>query len=169
MSSNTLESGGAQGTDLSDSITLSRRSWATGRGEAIRRVLVQKIQAEPGLHKSALARDLGTSWGTTGHHLDRLEQAHAVRAVRKGGRVHWFAPEVPAADARAWCALRKPYAEACLTALRRFPGVAATRLAGELDISRKVAARLLGDLHAAGLIQFTARGPEVVEERVPTT
>lgn len=57
---------------------------------ALRAQLVQRIEAEPGIHHNALVRDLGKGKGAAEHHLDKLVAARLVLRHRSPGYTCYF-------------------------------------------------------------------------------
>lgn len=53
------------------------------------------IKANPGLHFRKLLKEMSLTRGTLGYHLERLQSAGLLRAVKKRGRIHYFAAGSP--------------------------------------------------------------------------
>lgn len=56
----------------------------------VRQQLVQRIEAEPGIHHSALVRELGRGNGATEHHLDKLVEGRLILRHRGTGFTCYF-------------------------------------------------------------------------------
>jgi len=53
------------------------------------------IKANPGLHFRKLLKEMSLTRGTLGYHLERLQSAGLLRAVKTRGRIHYFAAGSP--------------------------------------------------------------------------
>ncbi|WP_221057196.1 winged helix-turn-helix transcriptional regulator [Methanoculleus chikugoensis] len=53
------------------------------------------IKANPGLHFRKLLKEMSLTRGTLGYHLERLQSAGLLRAVKRRGRIHYFAAGSP--------------------------------------------------------------------------
>jgi len=53
------------------------------------------IKANPGLHFRKLLKEMSLTRGTLGYHLERLQSAGLLRAVKRRGRIHYFATGSP--------------------------------------------------------------------------
>lgn len=145
------------------------RSWSTAEGDATRQQILDLLREHPGLHKSEIARRTGISWGNVGHHLERLQQERLLRPFREGRRVHWFPPDLSARHHYGLSILNNDYVGEAIQSLRHQPGLTLHGLAEQLDISQKVASRVLRQLEEAGYVRH--QGPDrifIQEDRLPS-
>lgn len=121
-----------------------------GNGESVRERIREVVEAEPGIHKSSLQRDLGIGWGNLTHHIQILEQQGHLTTLQKGRRVHLFGREV-AEDARDLLASLRGGAMAVAELLSSRDAADVDELAAELGIGRKAVRRHLTGLRDQGL------------------
>ncbi|MDV4342738.1 helix-turn-helix domain-containing protein [Methanoculleus sp. YWC-01] len=53
------------------------------------------IKTNPGLHFRELLREMSLTRGTLGYHVERLQSAGLLKAVKRKGRIHYFATGSP--------------------------------------------------------------------------
>ena len=139
----------------------------TKQGEATRQALLDLIADRGGLHISELARLLGASHTNVRHHLTRLRRDGAIRPFREGRRVHWFSADVAARHHFGLSVLQEDSVAEAMKRLRAAPGLSLTGLAEELDVSPKVAGRVIRRLEDAGFVRHRGRGYVLQPERLP--
>ncbi len=112
-----------------------------------RRQALDLISASPGATVQDVRRALGLAWGTTVHHLRRLERAGLVAVRREGGsKRHYPLGQAPPRDAL-------PAAGRALAALvRDAPGLPQNELARRAGLLAPAACKHLARLEAAGLV-----------------
>ena len=57
--------------------------------------ILRFIKANPGLHFRELLREMSLTRGTLGYHVERLQSAGLLKAIRSRGRIHYFATGSP--------------------------------------------------------------------------
>ena len=57
--------------------------------------ILRFIRANPGLHFRELLREMSLTRGTLGYHVERLESAGLLKAIKSRGRCHYFATGSP--------------------------------------------------------------------------
>jgi DNA-binding transcriptional ArsR family regulator len=118
-----------------------------------RRQALDFIAANPGATLQDVRRALGIAWGTTVHHLGRLERAGLVAVRRVGGkRGHWPLGQAPARDA-----LPAP-AGALAALVLAEPGLPQGELARRLGLLAPAACKHLARLESAGLVAAQRAG-----------
>lgn len=73
----------------------------------VRASISRHLEEHPGVHVSALVRDLGLAPGQVQYHLDALRGRDAVVAERFRGRTHYYPPDIPATHRRSIAVLRR--------------------------------------------------------------
>ena len=123
-----------------------------GSRHATRERILRIVQTSPGINRSQLTDALGAPWGTVGHHLFMLTRARRIVAVRCGRELLLFPHTVLAQHYRALYALRQPDSHEMVDALRAAGPLRLGQVAHLTGRSRKVVARRLRSLQAAGLV-----------------
>jgi hypothetical protein len=117
----------------------------------LRQQLVQRIEAEPGIHHNALVRELGKGKGAAEHHLDKLVDARIVLRHRGTGYTCYFPMGTDRRDMAAAPAVKSDGARQVLEALRNgVPGVRGIAIA--TGLSPSTVSHHLERLRAAGLV-----------------
>lgn len=122
-------------------------------GPATRDAILDAVRARGGLHKSELRRIVGIGWGNLGHHLQVLERQGLVQLEGRGRLVWVFDAAVPHGERDRLVATRPGVAQRLLAALGMRDRVTVGSLSQELDLSKKVIRRHLGELERAGVVQ----------------
>ncbi|MEK6976423.1 MAG: MarR family transcriptional regulator [Candidatus Thermoplasmatota archaeon] len=118
-----------------------------------RRLALDFIAANPGATVQDVRRALGVAWGTTVHHLGRLERAGLVAVRRVGGRRgHW-----PLGQAPTRGALPAP-AGALAALVLAEPGLPQGELARRTGLLAPAACKHLARLESAGLVAAHREG-----------
>jgi len=125
-----------------------------------RQRVLDRIAREPGIHKSALQRDLGLGWGTISYHLEGLRRAGLVKSLTRGRQVRIFPAGVPESQMRWLAALREDVPQGIVGRLAQDPGTGLGELAADLGVSRRLIRRHLTSLAEDGIV---AAGPFGVE------
>ncbi|MHB8632845.1 MAG: ArsR family transcriptional regulator [Thermoplasmatota archaeon] len=124
-------------------------------GPATRDLVLGLVEREPGIHKSALKRELGLGWGTISYHLEMLRRRGAIKMRAQGRQVGVFPSRVPDGHMPWLAALREAVPQGILTRLAERPEARIDELSEDLGLSRRIVRRHLTDLTAQGLV----RGP----------
>ena len=126
-----------------------------------RRRILDYLRAIPGDHFRSIARNLGLSVGETRHHLHMLIREELVFERKEGGRSRYYVRD-RLADAernelfsRQWA--YRDLRMRILTRLRTAGPASGKELAGELGISRQLAAYHLARLAELGFIHREGR------------
>ena len=122
---------------------------------ASRQKIHDYVVANPGSSLTEVAAGVGFGWGTTVHHLRRLEEAKLVRSYADGRRkafvvegptAKWGAAHLPRTD---------PARQRLLDALVQAPGASQGELATRAGLSLPLANRHLRVLERVGLVAST--------------
>lgn len=112
-----------------------------------RRAALDFIASNPGATLQDVRRGLGLAWGTTVHHLGRLERAGLVAVRHAGGRrCHFPLGQAPPRDGLA------PADRALAALVRDNPGLAQKDLARLAGLQPPAACKRLARLEEAGLV-----------------
>lgn len=112
-----------------------------------RRRALDFIQDKPGATVREVQAALGLAWGTTVHHLRRLEHAGLLAVRRDGGQVgHWPLGQAPPRDGLS-SALRGVAA-----LVKSSPGLAQKEIARITGVGASAACKRLAALEEAGLV-----------------
>ncbi|MES2154256.1 MAG: winged helix-turn-helix transcriptional regulator [bacterium] len=116
--------------------------------------IVQEVDASPGITLVDLRTRLGIAWGTTWHHVRRLEKNGLLVSIRQGPRRLLYAANSPAAGARATLALlRNPTAQRIAQAIHATPDLAATAICRLLALQPPNVSKHLARFTASGLVE----------------
>jgi len=122
-----------------------------------RRQALDFIAANPGATLQDVRRALGIAWGTTVHHLGRLERAGLVAVRRVGGRRgHWPLGQAPARDALP------AQGRALAAIVLAEPGLSQLELARLAGIGAPAACKQLRRLQQAGAVLAERAGRTVL-------
>ena len=112
------------------------------------------VRERPGIGPSEIAQDLGTAWGVTSYHLDRLERAGLVASQRVGHHRCYFLPgAVPREQQRTVGLFRADTTRRVAELVARRPGIGQSQLCSELGLSASAASKQLARLVATGLVR----------------
>lgn len=118
-----------------------------------RRRIHEAIEAEPGIHFQALARQVEVGRGTLEHHLRKLTDAELVTVRRAPGYTCYFPKgKVDRHFLDAAPALRSDGSRAVLQAVAAKPGTSSRDLAAHLGIAPSTVSYHLKRLETAGLV-----------------
>jgi DNA-binding transcriptional ArsR family regulator len=118
-----------------------------------RRAALEVIQANPGATIQDIQQALGLAWGTTVHHLRRLDRAGLI-AVRRDGarRGHWPLGQAPPRDGLST-------ADRAVAALvKSSPGLTQKDIARLVGVGAPAACKRLGRLEEGGLVTQVREG-----------
>lgn len=114
--------------------------------------IANRVTADPGIHFSALVRELDLAPGQVQHHVHRLLRGNDLVQESLYGRTHYYPPGYDAFERRALALARRETARDVLVALldgdRR-----ASRLADDLDLARSTLSYHVTRLVDVGLVE----------------
>ena len=100
---------------------------------------------------------LGTSWGVTQYHLDRLEKAGLLTSQRTGHHRCYFLPgAVKREDQKTVALFRVDTTRRVAELVVAKPGLTQTQLCAELGISASAMSKQVSRLESAGLVRREA-------------
>ncbi len=117
-----------------------------------RQEILDAIEQFPGIHKTALCKEVGLAWGTICYHIDSLVKSGLVSAMTTGREMHLFPPTVAPERMRWLTALRSDVARMLVEILRRRPEATIQDFSNLTGASRKVVGRQIAKLQEAGLV-----------------
>ena len=115
--------------------------------------LLSHVREHPGVHVSALGRQLELAPGQVQYHLKRLRDSDAVVADECYGRTHYFPPGYNDRERRTLALARRETARDLMFALLEGGEVPAGELATDLDIARSTLSYHADRLVAADLVE----------------
>jgi predicted transcriptional regulator len=123
------------------------------------------IEANPGIHFSALVRELDLATGQGQYHLRRLSKSPAVDRHEYNGRTHYFAGKYDEWERTAIALLRRETAPAVVLAIHDAEPARPQTLAKRLDLPRSTLEHHLSTLEDASLIdrRLDGDGRAIVE------
>lgn len=125
----------------------------------IRRELMDRIEAEPGVHRNELIQALDAGNGTIRHHLDKLVELDHVAETRGQGYACYFpAGEVDRHVMAAAPALRSGSARRVLEAVLDEPGLSNGEVAARTGLSPSTVSHHLARLQEAELVRADGDG-----------
>lgn len=127
----------------------------------VRLELVQRIEAQPGVHYQDLVRAVGKGKGAVEHHLRKLQEGGLVKSLATGGYTCYFPVAFDRRLAAATPALKSEGARALMAAIQATPGASAGHLAIATGLSPAAVSHHLQRLGAAGLVDVTRNGRSV--------
>jgi len=114
--------------------------------------IIAFVRDNPGAAKTEVCEGVEVGWGTTSHHLYRLEREGFLVIRKHRGRVAIFSSDVPERVRECLATLRDPETVHLLAHLRE-----GDRSIGQLvevtHLSRRVVTRHLGALEEVGLVE----------------
>lgn len=127
------------------------------RGSAMDNPVRARVQAalvqEPGLSLTQVGQRAGIAWGTTVHHLRRLESLGLVVSVRERSERRYFVANTPAALARtAMAVVMQPTARRIAEFVADRPGVDQAGICQALGVNNPSASKHLQRFEAQGLV-----------------
>jgi len=123
------------------------------------------VEANPGIHFTALKEDLDIATGQAQYHLRRLDRAGEVVAEEIRGRTHYYDRSYDPWERRVLAFARRETARALLAHLLDDGPLGADELADRLDLTRSTVAWHVSSLTDAGVVEksYGVRGRVVVE------
>ena len=118
----------------------------------VRRAIHDAIEAEPGIHLTALLARTGKAAGVVRHHLGKLEEAGLVTSRKGGGYLCYFAGKPGAATAASVSATKSDGARRVLQALSASP-LGIRPLATRAGLAPSTVEHHLARLETAGLVR----------------
>lgn len=115
--------------------------------------IIEFVRDNPGAAKIEVCQGLEVGWGTTTHHLYRLEREGQLVLRRHKGRVAIFSSDVPERVRECLATLRDPETANLLTHLGEGCDVSLGDLVEQTQLSRRVVSRHLGALQEVGLVE----------------
>jgi len=122
-------------------------------GQSTRDRIIAFVRENPGAAKIEVCQGLEVGWGTTTHHLYRLERDGHVAIRRHRGRVALFAADVPERVRESLATLRDPETRNLLDHLQAAGDASLGDLVEQMHLSRRVVSRHLGALTEVGLVE----------------
>ena len=131
----------------------------------VRERVYEHVEANPGVHFTAVREDLDIATGQAQYHLRKLVRAGDVVVEDVRGRTHYFDRSYDPWERRALAFARRETARALLAHLIDDGPLAAAELTDRLDVSRSTVAWHVSSLADAGVVEksYGARGRVVVE------
>jgi len=122
------------------------------------------VEANPGVHFTALTADLDIATGQAQYHLRKLARAGDVVAEEIRGRTHYYDRSYDAWERRVLAYARRETARALLVHLLEDGPLSAADLVDRLDLSRSTIAWHVSSLDEAGVVEkaYGDRGQVVV-------
>ena len=124
----------------------------------VRRELVQRVEAQPGIHYQDLVRRMGKGKGAIEHHLAKLEAGGLLKRLSSGGYTCWFPVAYDRRLTGAAPALKSDGARAVLAAVQAHPGSSARDVCQATGLSPAAVNHHLGRLGDAGLVSLARTG-----------
>lgn len=124
----------------------------------VRAELVQRIEAQPGIHYQDLVRAMGKGRGAVEHHLRKLQTSGLVKAIAASGYTCYFPAAFDHRVAMGLPLLKSDGARAILAAVQAQPGASASHIVAATGLSQAAVNHHLQRLGAAGLVQVSRNG-----------
>jgi predicted transcriptional regulator len=124
----------------------------------VRRELLQRIEAQPGVHYQDLVRAMGKGKGAIEHHLRKLREGGLVKSMSAAGYTCFFPAAFDRRLTAAAPALKSPGARKVLAAIQANPGASATDVGVATGLSPAAVNHHLQRLGAAGLVDVLRNG-----------
>ncbi len=130
----------------------------------MRAQIFQVIQSNPGVHASALSRQVGAGWGTITHHLDKLERGQLVTTRRVNNQKCYFEDggKVSSQDMAVASAVRGDSAGQITTFVTSHPMTSQKAMAEQLGMSAALASFHVKKLVGVGVLEKIRRGKETL-------
>ncbi|MBV0902986.1 winged helix-turn-helix transcriptional regulator [Haloarcula salina] len=127
------------------------------------------VEANPGVHFNAIARDLDIATGQAQYHLRKLRRGDEVVAEEVRGKTHYYGEGYDPWERRVLAFARRETARAVLFHLLEADSLAAGELAERLDVARSTVAWHVSSLVEAGVLEkaYGERGTVVVSLTSP--
>jgi len=131
----------------------------------VRNRVQDHVQANPGVHFSALKEELDIATGQAQYHLRKLDRAGDIVTEEIRGQTHYFDQSYDPWERRVLAFARRETARALLAHLLEDGPLGAAELADRLELSRSTVAWHVSSLADAGVVEksYGERGRVVVE------
>ncbi|WP_324664434.1 winged helix-turn-helix transcriptional regulator [Haloarcula sediminis] len=131
----------------------------------VRERVYEHVEANPGVHFTALKDELDIATGQAQYHLRKLDRAGDIVADEIRGQTHYFDRSYDPWERRTMAFARRETARALLAHLIEDGPLAAAELTDRLDVSRSTVAWHVSSLADAGVVEksYGDRGRVVVE------
>lgn len=117
------------------------------------------IRERPGIGPTDIGQALGTSWGVTVYHLERLEKGGLLTSQRVGHHRCYFLPGmVPRDEQRNVGMFRGDTTRRVAALVAEKPGLTQSQVASELGLSASAMSKQVSRLEAAGMLRREAVG-----------
>jgi predicted transcriptional regulator len=125
----------------------------------------EHVEANPGVHFTAVREDLDIATGQAQYHLRKLERAGDIVADEIRGQTHYYDRSYDPWERRVLAFARRETARAVLAYLIDDGPLGAAELADRLDLSRSTVAWHVSSLNEAGIVEksYAEHGRVVVE------
>ncbi|MEK6974865.1 MAG: winged helix-turn-helix transcriptional regulator [Candidatus Thermoplasmatota archaeon] len=124
----------------------------------VRKELLQRIEAQPGVHYQDLVRAMGMGKGAIEHHLRKLQEGGHVKAIASAGYTCWFPVAYDRRLVAAAPALKSEGARAVFGAIQARPGTSARDVGLATGLSPAAVNHHLQRLSEAGLVRIVRAG-----------
>ena len=123
------------------------------------------VEANPGVHFTAVREDLDIATGQAQYHLRKLDRAGDIVAEEIQGRTHYYDRSYDPWERRVLAFVRRETARALLAHLAEDGPLGAADLTDRLEMSRSTVAWHVSSLVEAGVVEksYGERGRVVVE------
>jgi predicted transcriptional regulator len=131
----------------------------------VRERVNEHVEANPGVHFTAVREDLDIATGQAQYHLRKLERAGDIVAEEVRGKTHYYDPSYDSWERRVLAFARRETARALLAHLIDDGPLGAAELADRLHLSRSTVAWHVSSLNDAGIVEksYGENGRVVVE------
>lgn len=117
------------------------------------------VRETPGIGPQAIADALGTGWGVTIYHLDKLEKAGLLASQRTGHHRCYFVPgAIPRDDQKTVALFRADTTRRVAQLVQQKPGLTQSQLANELGLSASAMSKQVAKLENAAMLRREASG-----------
>lgn len=126
----------------------------------VRRRISEYVRSNPGVHFSAIVRDLDLATGQTQYHLRKLRRRGELTAEERHGKTHYFGDGYDEWERRALTLLRRETDRAIVALVLDAGPIAPSRMAERLNVARSTIEWHLDRLTADDLLekQYDANG-----------
>jgi predicted transcriptional regulator len=114
------------------------------------------VQANPGVHYRGIMNELSLSMGVLTHHLNMLERQGYIKSMQDGNFRRFYSKD-QTVDTQLL--LTQPQ-ESILSAIKSNPGISQSKLASELNMTKKTVYYNVNQLKDSGLIHVDRSGRE---------
>ena len=119
----------------------------------VRRRIAEYVRSNPGVHFSAIVRDLDLATGQTQYHLRKLLRRGEVEAEERHGKTHYFDDGYDEWERAAIALLRRETDRAIVALVLDTGPIAPDAIAAELNVARSTVEWHLDRLTDEGLLE----------------